>query len=62
MDMTADAMHLPRKLMQLLYPDHWERDLHMITMKRYKGLWHAKDVNKFKDIFVDCVECEHKCF
>ena len=50
MDVTADELRLPRKQMQLLYPDDWERDLHMIAMKRYKGLWHAKDVNEFKDI------------
>ena len=61
-DVTAEEMRLPRKMMQLLYPDDWERDLHMIAMKRYKGLWHAKDVNELKDIFVDCVECKRGCF
>jgi hypothetical protein len=60
MDVTAEEMRSPRRLMQLLYSDDWERDL--IVMKRYKGLWDAKDVDEFKDIFVDCVECERGCF
>ncbi|KIL63961.1 hypothetical protein M378DRAFT_198649 [Amanita muscaria Koide BX008] len=59
---TAAELNLPRQLLRLSYDDDWERELLMIAMKRYKGLWYAKDVDEFKDIFVDCVECHYASF
>ncbi|KIK04992.1 hypothetical protein K443DRAFT_4177 [Laccaria amethystina LaAM-08-1] len=35
------------------------RYLHAMAAKQYKCLWEAGDINKFKQAFLDCVECHY---
>ncbi|PPQ90629.1 hypothetical protein CVT25_006612 [Psilocybe cyanescens] len=39
-----------------------DRDLHVIVTNRYKNIWKAKDVEEFKRIFLDCVECHYHAY
>jgi hypothetical protein len=58
---TAETLGLPRvKLIRgLLHCDKLEdRQLHILAMNQYKALWEASSVAKFKEIFLDCLECE----
>ncbi|KAJ3713741.1 hypothetical protein DFJ43DRAFT_1034217, partial [Lentinula guzmanii] len=42
--------------------DFEKRDLVVIVMKRYRPLWSAKNLEEFKKVFVDLVECHHRAY
>jgi hypothetical protein len=61
--MTAKELNLPRVglLAGLSCKDGLgleDRDLHILAMKKYQKLWEVNSIEEFKDVFVDCVECE----
>ncbi|KAH9484451.1 hypothetical protein JR316_0003933 [Psilocybe cubensis] len=39
-----------------------DRDLHVIVTNRFKNIWQAKDVDEFKRIFLDCLECHYHTY
>ncbi|KAF8959300.1 hypothetical protein BDZ97DRAFT_1705268 [Flammula alnicola] len=38
------------------------RDLHVLVSNLYAPLWEAKNVEEFKRVFLDCVECHYHVF
>ncbi|PPQ91416.1 hypothetical protein CVT25_014304 [Psilocybe cyanescens] len=38
------------------------RDLHIIITNRYKNIWKARDVDEFKRIFLECLECHYHAY
>ncbi|KAJ3799500.1 hypothetical protein GGU11DRAFT_721510 [Lentinula aff. detonsa] len=68
---SSKHLRLPRY--KMLSCDEWvdqkisgvdfeKRDLVVIVMKRYQPLWSAKNLEEFKKVFVDLVECHHRAY
>ena len=56
-DMGAEDLDLPRHSLDISVIEGYERQLHMMAMKRYKALWDVNSVEEFQEVFVDYVEC-----
>ncbi|KIM39465.1 hypothetical protein M413DRAFT_191595 [Hebeloma cylindrosporum] len=39
-----------------------ERDLHVMVSRLYQNIWMAKDVEEFKRVFLDCLECHYHVY
>ncbi|KAH9483209.1 hypothetical protein JR316_0005313 [Psilocybe cubensis] len=65
---SAAELSMPRQAVRKSgspsnYPSTEERDtLHVIATSRCKPLWQAKDVEEFKQAFLDCVECHYHAY
>lgn len=59
---TGAQLDIPRSWIQLLEMDAgkpiMDRDMHILVSCRYKNIWEADNVEEFKKIFLDCVECK----
>lgn len=59
--LTAKELCLPRlELLKGLSncSELEDRQLHILEMKKYKKLWEVGSIAEFKDVFIDCLECE----
>ncbi|KAF8621816.1 hypothetical protein AX15_007488 [Amanita polypyramis BW_CC] len=56
-DIDPEQLRLPRNCLNINVIEDFERNLHVVAMKRYKALWDVDSVEEFKNVFVDCVEC-----
>ncbi|KAJ3753572.1 hypothetical protein EV360DRAFT_87665 [Lentinula raphanica] len=65
--------HLCLPRYKLLSSDEWaktditgvdfeKRDLVVIVMKRYQPLWSVRNLDEFKKVFLDLVECHHRAY
>ncbi|KAJ3980241.1 hypothetical protein F5890DRAFT_1420014 [Lentinula detonsa] len=68
---SSKHLRLPRY--KMLSCDEWvdqkisgvdfeKRDLVVIVMKRYQPLWSVRNLEEFKKVFVDLVECHHRAY
>ncbi|KAF8954455.1 hypothetical protein BDZ97DRAFT_1865056 [Flammula alnicola] len=66
---TSEELGLPSSKMKSILedpnaPDNaiQGRDLHALVSNLYVPLWEAKNVEEFKRVFLDCVECHYHVF
>ncbi|KAF8954465.1 hypothetical protein BDZ97DRAFT_1865083 [Flammula alnicola] len=66
---TSEELGLPSSKMKSILedpnaPDNviQGRDLHVLVSNLYAPLWEARDVEEFKRVFLDCVECHYHVF
>ncbi|KAF8974396.1 hypothetical protein BDZ97DRAFT_1751205 [Flammula alnicola] len=68
---TAKEVNLPRSKMKdileiMPIPVGGEpiqnRDLHILASRHYKNLWEAENVEEFKCVFLDCLECHFHAY
>ena len=61
---SAGDLRLPHTQLDAVTKDHSvegarERDLHVMVSKLYHNIWMAKDIEEFKRVFLDCLECTY---
>ncbi|KAF8899477.1 hypothetical protein CPB84DRAFT_1847691 [Gymnopilus junonius] len=63
---NSAELGIPRSKMELTEVDSTkpikDRDLHVLVSDMYKNLWEADDVEEFKRIFLDCIECHYHAY